>query len=626
MLQGTDLGRPVRRAVAALSAMLVVVGLVVASPATAVSVSAPTTEPAPQPSAASDDRPVSDTTLDPARVALGEGVEAVADARFFNPAYIISDYAFFNRYAMTEAEIQAFLDARIGTCISAKCLNVLSVPTSSQRADPMCAAYSGAASESIARIIYKVQVACGVSAKAILVTLQKEQSLVTQKAPTDPQLRKAMGYACPDTAPCDPGFAGVADQIYWGARAFVRYTMPPGTGPGTEFYTNYNWFPVGVPMGIRYHPNAACGTAPVTIRNLATASLYYYTPYTPNASALANLYGTGDACGSYGNRNFWRFYTDWFGSPTTLVPSGVTTVRMAGSDRWQTAAQISAEVYPSGASTVFISVGTNFADGLAAAPAAAQAGAPLLLVQTDAVPTATATELQRLNPSAVVIVGGTQVVSEAVEQRLRELVPAASVSRYSGDDRFLTAIAISQAAFSTGASTVFLATGGGFADALAASAAAGSLGAPVLLVPPGAMQLTDETVSEISRLGATRVIIAGGTAVVSADVEAQVAGIAGVTEVVRLGGADRWATSARINEFAFPAAQRSYVANGYAFPDALAAAAAAGALDAPLHLANGVCTSTRSLQQMVDAGVNRVIFTGGTNVLGSTVTEFLTCG
>jgi uncharacterized protein Veg len=42
--------------------------------------------------------------------------------------------------------------------------------------------------------------------------------------------------------------------------------------------------------------------------------LYKYTPYTPNAAALNNLYGLGDNCSAYGNRNFWRYFTDWFGS------------------------------------------------------------------------------------------------------------------------------------------------------------------------------------------------------------------------------------------------------------------------------------------------------------------------
>ena len=90
----------------------------------------------------------------------------------------------------------------------------------------------------------------------------------------------------------------------------MRYSNPPGT---SNYFT---WFPVGSPSRVQFHPNTACGTTTLTIRNKATAALYYYTPYQPNAAALSNLYGTGDACSSYGNRNFWRMYSDWFGSPT----------------------------------------------------------------------------------------------------------------------------------------------------------------------------------------------------------------------------------------------------------------------------------------------------------------------
>ena len=102
--------------------------------------------------------------------------------------------------------------------------------------------------------------------------------------------------------------------------------------------------------------------------------------------------------------------------------------------------------------------------------------------------------------------------------------------------------------------------------------------------------------------------------------------LAGVTVVERLGGSNRFETAAIINDFAFPTAERAFIASGLDFPDALAAAAAAGNLGAPLHLSNGVCTYTPSLQHLIDAGVDRVSFTGGPNVLGSTVTEFLTCG
>ena len=57
-----------------------------------------------------------------------------------------------------------------------------------------------------------------------------------------------------------------------------------------------------------------CGAGDVYIESKATAALYTYTPYQPNQAALANMYGLGDHCSAYGNRNFWRVWNDWFGS------------------------------------------------------------------------------------------------------------------------------------------------------------------------------------------------------------------------------------------------------------------------------------------------------------------------
>ena len=69
---------------------------------------------------------------------------------------------------------------------------------------------------------------------------------------------------------------------------------------------------------IYWNPNYSCGNSSVYIENQATAALYIYTTYRPNQAALNNLYGSGDGCSSYGNRNFWRIFTDWFGSTQSL--------------------------------------------------------------------------------------------------------------------------------------------------------------------------------------------------------------------------------------------------------------------------------------------------------------------
>lgn len=236
----------------------------------------------------------------------------------FDPGMIISDELFYDGNAMTASQIQSFLDGKIGVCLSDRCLNVAVVPFvdrgssySTSTGALICSAIAGG-SLRVSELIYRVQSACGISAKVILATLQKEQGLVTSRSPSDWALRAAMGMGCPDTAPCDDAFSGVANQIYSGTRQLKIYKAAAfGRQPGAQF--------------VPYSPNSSCGGTTVNVRNYATAALYNYTPYQPNAAALANLSGVGDSCSSYGNRNFWRFYSDWFGStieiPCTVNPA-----------------------------------------------------------------------------------------------------------------------------------------------------------------------------------------------------------------------------------------------------------------------------------------------------------------
>lgn len=235
------------------------------------------------------------------------GIVQAAAVVGFDAENIISDTLFYDGAAMTAAEIQSFLDAKIGTCRNGKCLNVLTAGITSRDAvysqttgNLICSAIQGGTMK-VSELIYRVQVACGISAKVILVTLQKEQGLTTSKEPSDWNLKAAMGASCPDTAPCDPAFAGVGPQILKGTQQLKTYKAANfAKQPGR------NW--------IGYNPNAACGGTTLNIQNYATAALYNYTPYQPNAAALAAGYGLGDGCSSYGNRNFYNYYTQWFGS------------------------------------------------------------------------------------------------------------------------------------------------------------------------------------------------------------------------------------------------------------------------------------------------------------------------
>ena len=225
----------------------------------------------------------------------------------FDPGNLISDEEFFRSASMTVDEIQAFLEQRNPDCRDGfVCMKDFTETTFSRDQTVLCNAYEGAENETAAQIVHKVSAACGVSVEALLVLIQKEQSLVTLSAPSTIRFERATGYACPDTAPCDSQFFGFYNQVYNAAKQFKRYSNPPGT---SRFFT---WFPVGQSTQVRLHPNAACGTRPVTMKNQATAGLHYYTPYTPNDIALVNLASVGDSCSAYGNRNFWRVYNYWF--------------------------------------------------------------------------------------------------------------------------------------------------------------------------------------------------------------------------------------------------------------------------------------------------------------------------
>jgi putative cell wall-binding protein len=120
--------------------------------------------------------------------------------------------------------------------------------------------------------------------------------------------------------------------------------------------------------------------------------------------------------------------------------------------------------------------------------------------------------------------------------------PGGMVERLAGANRVETAVLVSQAAFGDpgSVSSVVVATAGDYADALAGAPLAAAVGGPLLL---SSGPMLDEVVGEeIARLGATRAFLLGGTAALSEQVAIDL-GTAGVTEVIRLDGSNRFDTA-----------------------------------------------------------------------------------
>jgi hypothetical protein len=204
---------------------------------------------------------------------------------------------------------------------------------------------------SAAQMIYNAAQQSQINPKVLLVMIQKESSgpLTTDTWPLPGQYTYAMGAHCPDSGPggsanCNPNYAGFSIQISESA-GLLRWYLDSMTQSWWQYKKPFQNNTVlwqnaagsfNNPSGTltRYDSNndgvinasdaLGCGYNTVFIESKATAALYTYTPYQPNTAALANMYGTGDSCSAYGNRNFWRIYSDWFGSTHAFVYGGVS--------------------------------------------------------------------------------------------------------------------------------------------------------------------------------------------------------------------------------------------------------------------------------------------------------------
>jgi putative cell wall-binding protein len=153
--------------------------------------------------------------------------------------------------------------------------------------------------------------------------------------------------------------------------------------------------------------------------------------------------------------------------------------RVFGEDRYATSAAVSASHFsPADVAEVFLATGVTAPDALSAGAAAAVSPGPVLLTRPDSLPPAVRVELDRLDPSTVVIVGGATAVSTAVEEELRGL--GHQVARVGGTDRYATSSLLSRRAFPAGV-PILVATGEDFPDALTATASIGSRGGSLLL-------------------------------------------------------------------------------------------------------------------------------------------------
>lgn len=206
-----------------------------------------------------------------------------------------------------------------------------------------------------------------------------------------------------------------------------------------------------------------------------------------------------------------------------LTGAGYEVQRLGGASAAETAARLGSEVLrASRATAVLIGRGDTFADALSLSGPAAAKGLPLLFVSTDRVPAATCTWLREHSTVTTVhLAGGTGAIAPAVEQALRDCATGTllnprklTITRDAGRTRVETAVAIASRHFGSNVTTVSVANGFSWPDAVTGGALAASHGAPVLTTT-GAGALEPAVRDYLTRSKASQGYVLGGRVVVS---------------------------------------------------------------------------------------------------------------
>lgn len=300
---------------------------------------------------------------------------------------------------------------------------------------------------------------------------------------------------------------------------------------------------------------------------------------------------------------------------TKQYKDGAQWTRVGGSDRYDTAAKVSQTGFET-SEIAIVASGEKAPDALAASGFAGLLGAPVLMTASDELSASCASELKRLGVKTVYVMGGETAVSATAFDAIKDL--GIDVERVFGNSRIETANAIYSKAVDfdvTWGSTAIVVNGTRTPDALSIASYAYAAGMPVFMTGADG-EIDEATLGFIAKGGFTRVVITGGTGVVSEATETALGAIEGV-DVLRFGGADRYETSAQVAKFALGEGltlAHAGIATGAdrGFADALGAAALCGRNNSILVLAEDRGTDT----EMADnTAIAKVISGNGADVV-----------
>ena len=293
-------------------------------------------------------------------------------------------------------------------------------------------------------------------------------------------------------------------------------------------------------------------------------------------------------------------------------PAGEVT-RVEGKNRFETAALFSVKTYDK-ADTVVLANGMSLADALFAGPLALAHEAPVLLTKTDELPAETLQELKRLGAKKVIVIGGTQVVSDKL---YKELSNSFDVRRLGGRDRYDTSRLIANEVLEMeGSRSAFFVGPDRYADAVAAGAnvkLADFYGiAPIIMVKEGRIPQFNMV---------ARGFVLGGKESISESLYEAIYAKGYALE--RIEGTNRHDTAVKLAERFMGKRTEVLVANGHSAVDALVAGSYSAINSVPLLTVLEKSVPTETEAYIKSAKVKHIVLAGGKLVISDSVRNYL---
>ncbi|WP_225743759.1 cell wall-binding repeat-containing protein [Marinilactibacillus sp. Marseille-P9653] len=280
-----------------------------------------------------------------------------------------------------------------------------------------------------------------------------------------------------------------------------------------------------------------------------------------------------------------------------VIASEVSVTRISGETRYQTATNISQNVYDR-AQTVFIANAMNFADALSGGPLAYQSEAPILLAHGNSLRAETTKEITRLGAKKAVILGGEAAISKSIENELKNL--GLSIERLAGETRFETSqIIADRIDANSNGSTAVVVDGYNFADALSIAPFATWENMPIYLTRP------DKLPNEKSLKKYYKTYIIGGETAVSKNVEKQ------LNTPTRIAGANRFQTNLKVLEYFGSRNGNLIVATGMSFADALTGSTVASRQSTGILLTRNPQLSYEQKEYLYSSRFKNITILGG---------------